>query len=140
MSYTMDENCVTGIISGESPTHYKVAVDSEGECKGCGMSSVCSSKTIELEKDTLSDHYKVGEKVQLEYKKVIQTSFIVYILPILFFFLGIGITKLILHSSYELLLFIDAIIATGISLVIVNFINKHYSNSTYKVNVKHLNI
>ena len=104
------------------------------------MSSVCSSKTIELEKDTLSDHYKVGEKVQLEYKKVIQTSFIVYILPILFFFLGIGITKLILHSSNELLLFIDAIIATGISLVIVNFINKHYSNSTYKVNVKHLNI
>jgi len=140
MNIAMNENCVTGIIAGETPAHYLVAVDSEGECKGCGMSSVCSSKTIELEKAALTDRFKVGQKIQLEYKKVIQTSFIVYILPILFFFLGIGVTKLLLHSDNELLLFLNAILATGIALVLVSYIGKHYGNSTYKVNVKLLNL
>jgi len=136
----MHDNCVTGIIAGENHTHFQIAVDSEGDCKGCGMSSVCSSKTVELEKASLSEKLRIGQKVSLEYKRVIQTSFIVYIIPILFFFLGIGLTKWILHINNELILFVNAILATGISLILVHYINKNYGSSKYKVDVKLLNL
>ncbi len=109
----MNDNCVSGKISGMSSTHYFVSIDSDGDCKGCGMSSLCSSKTIELEKTSIAENLKMGEKVNLEYKKVIQTSMIVYMLPILFFFLGIILSKWLLHIENELFQFLNAMVATG---------------------------
>ncbi|MEJ2543663.1 MAG: SoxR reducing system RseC family protein, partial [Calditrichaceae bacterium] len=123
-------------ISGISPTHYFVSIDSEGDCKGCGMSSVCSSKTIELEKTTVAENLKVGEKVSLEYKKVVQTSLIVYMLPILFFFLGIIISKWLFHIDNELFQFLNALVATGLALGLVHFINNHFGESKFNVNIK----
>jgi positive regulator of sigma E activity len=132
----MNDNCVSGKISGMSCTHYFVSIDSDGDCKGCGMSSVCSSKTIELEKTSIPENLKVGEKINLEYHKVIQTSMIVYILPILFFFFGIALSKWLLHIENELFLFMNAIITTGIALGLVHYINNHFGESKFKVTVK----
>ena len=119
-----------------SPTHYFVSIDSEGECKECGMRNICSSKTIELEKTSIAENLKIGEKVSLEYKKVVQTSVIVYMLPILFFFLGIILSKWLFHIENELFQFVDAIFATGLALILVHYINNHFSESKFKVNIK----
>ena len=135
----MNDNCVSGIILSESPTHYFVSIDSEGDCNGCGMNSICSSKTISLEKTSIADNLKVGEKVNLEYRKVIQTSMIVYLLPILFFFLGIVLSKWLMHVENELFLFMNAIIATGLALGLVHYINNHFGESKFKVSVKPIN-
>lgn len=132
----MNDNCVHGKISGISPTHYLVSIDSEGDCKGCGMNNVCSSKTIELDKASIKGNLKIGEKVNLEYHKVIQTSMIVYMLPILFFFLGIVLSKWLFHIENEIFLFMNALIATGIALGLVHYINNHFGESKFKVNVK----
>jgi len=135
----MNDNCVSGKISGVSPTHYFVSIDSDGECKGCGMSSICSSKTIELERNAVNEDLKIGEKVNLEYKKVVQTSMIVYMLPILFFFLGIIISKWLFHIENEIVQFLNAMIATGLALGLVRYINDHFSESKFKVNIKPIN-
>ena len=132
----MNDNCVSGKISGMSSTHYFVSIDSDGDCKGCGMSSLCSSKTIELEKTSIAENLKMGEKVNLEYKKVIQTSMIVYMLPILFFFLGIILSKWLLHIENELFQFLNAMVATGLALGLVHYINNHFGESKFKVNIK----
>ena len=136
----MNDNCVFGKITGVSPTHYFVSIDSEADCKGCGMSSVCSSKTIELEKSYLAENLKIGEKVSLEYKKVVQTSLIVYMLPILFFFLGIILSKWLFHIENELFQFLNAVIATGLALGLVHYINNHFGASKFKVNIKPINL
>ena len=132
----MNDNCVHGKISGMSPTHYFISIDSEGDCKGCSMSSVCSSKTIELEKTSIKENLKIGEKVNLEYRKVIQTSMIVYLLPISFFFSGIVLSKWLLHIENELYLFMNAMIATGLALGLVHYINNHFGESKFKVSVR----
>ena len=132
----MIENCVSGKITGISPTHYLISIDSEGDCKGCGMSSVCSSKTIELEKKSLPNNLKIGEKVSLEYKKVVQTSLVVYMLPILFFFMGIILSKWLFHIENELFQFVNAIIGVALALGLVRYVNNHFSESKFKVNIK----
>ncbi|MBN1406806.1 MAG: SoxR reducing system RseC family protein [Calditrichaceae bacterium] len=132
----MNENCVSGKISGMSLTHYFISIDSEGDCKGCGMSGVCSSKTIELEKTSVTENFKVGEKISLQYEKVIQTSIIVYMLPIAFFFLGIILSKWLFHIENEIIQFLNAMIATGLALWLVHYINNHFSESKFKVNIK----
>jgi len=132
----MNDNWVSGIISGMSPTHYLVSLNSEGECKGCGMSSVCSGKTIELEKDSITEYLEVGDKVNLEYKKIIQSSVIVYMLPIVFFFLGIIVSKWLFQIENELFLFLNAIIATGLALGLVHYVNNHFGESKFKINIK----
>lgn len=135
----MNDNCVFGKITGISHTHYFISIDSEGDCKGCGMSSVCSSRTIELEKTSVTENLKLGEKVSLEYKKVVQTSMIVYMLPILFFFLGIIVSKWLFHIENELFQFLNAVIATGLAFGLVHYINNHFGESKFKVNIKPIN-
>jgi len=136
----MNDNCVSGIITNESPTHFYVSIDSEGDCKGCGMSNVCSGKTIALDKSDMENNIKIGSKVNLEYKKVIQTSMIVYLLPIIFFFAGIFLSRWILQIENELLLFTNAVLATAVAFLLVHYINNHFGKSKFKVNIKNINI
>ncbi|MEJ2054400.1 MAG: SoxR reducing system RseC family protein [Calditrichaceae bacterium] len=136
----MNDNCVSGIITKETPSQFLVSIDSEGDCKGCGMSSVCSSKTISLEKENLDKGLKVGARVNLEYHRVIQTSFIVYLLPMFFFFMGIFLSKWLLHIDNEVLLFVNAVLATAASFFLVHYINNHFGDSKYKVNVRPINL
>jgi len=100
------------------------------------MSSVCSGKTIELEKDSITEYLEVGDKVNLEYKKIIQSSVIVYMLPIVFFFLGIIVSKWLFQIENELFLFLNAIIATGLALGLVHYVNNHFGESKFKINIK----
>ena len=135
----MNENCVCGKVSGISTTQYFISIDSEGECKGCGLSNFCSNKTITLDKTSIAADLKKGDKVSLEYQKVIQTSMIIYLLPILFFFLGIFLSKWIMHIQNELLLFLNAMVATGFALILIHYINNHFGEEKFKVSVKSIN-
>lgn len=100
---------------------------------------MCGQKVIELEKDKQPEHFKLGQRVQLEYKKVVQTSLIVYFLPLVFFFLGIGLSKVLLGIQNEALLFVNALLALGFSLYIVNRISHRFGKKKFKVTMKPIN-
>ncbi len=132
-------NCVNGRISGISETHYRIALASEQSCKSCGMNEMCGQKVIELEKEKQPEHFKIGQSVQLEYKKVVQTSLIIYFLPLVFFFLGLGLSKALLGIQNEALQFVNALLALGFSLYIVNRISRRFGHKKFKVTIKPIN-
>ena len=133
----MQDQCVDGRVAINNEEKFIVALDSENSCSACGMKNVCSSKTIEFDKKQFPKlSFNVGQRVKIEYEKVVQTSLIVYMIPILFFFSGIVISQYVFHIENELIQFLWAIGATGLAFLFVNYLNKKLSDGNYKVNVK----
>ncbi len=132
----MFEQSVPGIIAEETEALYRIAVNDDGDCESCGLYGFCHSNYVEIDKVDAPERLKVGQKVLIEYSKVIQTSFIIYMLPVLFFFAGIAISKVLLNISNELLLFVNALIGTGLALAIVHQINQKYGKSKYSIHIK----
>lgn len=135
----MAENCVKGTISEITETHFKVSLESESNCHSCGFNNYCSNKIIEFEKNRFPGNYKTGQRVKVEFEKVIQASLIVYFVPIIFFFAGIAVSKYFFDVQNELFLFINAIIATAVSFLIINIISKKIADKEFKVNIKFIN-
>lgn len=131
----MDDYCVNGRISAANETHFIVSLDSDNSCKSCGLSNVCSDKKIEFSQDLYSGLVKIGQEVRVEYQKVIQTSLIIYLIPILFFFAGIVITQQLLNIQNELVIFASAMGSTGLAFVFISILNRTLSNTNYKVKI-----
>jgi len=137
----MDDQCVNGRVAISDSEKFIIALDSENSCSACGMKNVCSSKTIEFNKKQFPKlSLKVGQLVKIEYEKVIQTSFIIYMIPVFFFFMGIIISQYGFHVENEMIQFLWAIGATGLAFLFVNLLNKKLSENKYKVNVKPVNL
>lgn len=136
----MDNPCTNGVIIQVTPTHYKISLDLDSNCQGCSLGQVCANKEIELARSSYFGLFAVGQKVQLEYKKVFQTALIIYVIPIFFFFTGIVISKMLLKINNELLLFGSALLATGLSLFLVHYLNKKYGETKFKIDIKPINL
>jgi positive regulator of sigma E activity len=136
----MSDKNVKGRIQNISDSTFTVSLDSEESCSTCGLSGVCSDKKIEFEKEQVPFNIKVGQSVEVEYQKVIQTSLIVYMIPIFCFFAGIALISLAIKNPSEPLQFLGAIIGTGIGLMIVSLLNKRLADNKFKVNIKPINI
>lgn len=119
---------------------FTVSLDSDESCSACGLSGICSDKKIEFEKECVSFPLEAGQLVEVEYRKVIQTSLIVYMVPIIFFFGGIAVVSLFVNNAGELLQFTGAVIGTGVGLAIVWWLNNRLSDNKYKVNIKPINL
>jgi positive regulator of sigma E activity len=136
----IQDQCVDGSIIQKNEERFLIALNSENSCKACGMKNVCSNKTIEFEKRQFPElNIKIGQKVRVEFEKVIQSSFIIYMIPILFFFAGIIISLYFFKITNELYQFLWALGFTGISFLIINYLSAILSKSTYKVNIKPFN-
>lgn len=132
----MQENCVNGRISGCDEKYVLVTVDTENDCRGCGLKNVCSSKTIEFERSELSGRVEIGQRVELTYEKVLQTSALVYLLPVAFFFAGILFSKYLLHVPNELIQFLAALGFMSLAFLIIRKINNSNNRTQYKISVR----
>ena len=133
----MQDQCVDGKVALNNDEKFIVALDTENSCSDCGMKNICSSKTIEFDKKQFPIlSFEVGQRVKIEYEKVVQTSLIVYMIPILFFFAGIVVSQYVFHIKNEMIQFLAALGATGMAFIFVNYLNKKLSHGNYKVNVK----
>lgn len=133
---SLHEQCLNGMITRVTPTHLQISFETESDCKGCSMNVVCSNKVVEIEKSPDMEQFKTGQKVQIQYQKVFQTTLIIYVLPIMFFFAGILFTKLIFKTDNELILFLGALFSTGISLIIIHHLNNIYGETKYRLEIK----
>ncbi len=72
-----------------------VEIVPEGSCEGCAAREICrlgmsGKREIEVKNP---ENAKRGDRVRIaiEYKRSLLASFLLYILPIVFFFIGVGI-------------------------------------------------
>jgi len=100
------------------------------------MNAICSNKVVEIKRSPELDQFKPGQKVLVQYEKVFQTTLIIYVMPILFFFAGILLGKVIFKTDNELILFLSALLSTGASLIIIHYLNKIYGETKYKLDIK----
>ena len=136
----MSDECIKGWIQGITEKSFTVTLDSTASCSACGLKAICSDKKIEFERDAAAFPLKIGQMVEVEYQKVIQTSFIVYVIPILFFFAGIACTILLIENAGDFMQFTGAVIGVIIGLGVVWLLNRKLSDHKYKVNIKPINL
>lgn len=113
----------------------------EEECHHCAMASLCFSgtgnkKQIDLEKKQLSFNPRVGQQVELHFNKVLEYSFLVYFLPLLFFLLGLFISGMILKLTNELLIFVSALVGLGIGFFVLHIVNNLVSKKGLEIELK----
>lgn len=135
----INEECVEGIVAEVGRDSFKVSMITEDGCKSCGLNNLCNQKIITLNRHDGPADIKTGQRIKFEYDKVIQTSFLLYIVPILFFISGIIITKDMFHISNEVIQLFSALSATGIAFIIIRLIDKRVSKNKYHLNVKVIN-
>ncbi len=135
----INEECVEGVVAEVIRDSFKVSMITDDGCKSCGMNNLCNQKIITLNRQDGPADLKAGQRIKFEYDKVIQTSFLLYIIPILFFIAGILITKNLFHISNEPVQFLSAFAATGIAFIIIHFIDNRASKNKYHINIKVIN-
>lgn len=138
-SAKLNEECVEGIVADVNQQSFTVSMISGEGCKSCGLNNLCNQKVITLDRKDAPAGIHEGQKIKFEYDKVIQTSFLLYIVPIIFFIGGILLVKDVLHISNEVLQFLSAFAATGISFVLIRLIDNSVAKKKNHINVKVIN-
>ncbi|GEM_PF-2308017 len=138
-SAKINEECVEGVVAEVNRKSFTVSMMSGEGCKSCGLNNICNQKFITLDRKDAPGDIQKGQKIKFEYDKVIQTSFLLYIVPILFFIGGIIFVKDILHIANEVIQFLSAFAATAIAFGIIRLFDNNIAKKKYHINVKVIN-
>ena len=129
-------------ISGQivsSETHkIIIAIEDEQQCRSCGLKGSCSNKTLTLNRNEVDYPAVNGEKVQVIYKKLLQTSLLLYLFPLLAFFGGIALSAVFLREVSEVLQFMAGFVSLALALISVRLLGKHLSKKEYRIVLKPL--
>jgi len=133
----MSDSCEFGRIAEVTDTQYRIVLDENSSCKSCGMNELCAQKEIMIDRDEAGTGFEVNEPVELVFEKVVQTSFLLYMVPLIFFFLGILVPQYIFHIRNELLLFVLASGSMTLSFFLIRLFYRRLDKETYRVKMQH---
>ncbi len=115
-----------------------IAIEDEQQCRSCGLKGTCSNKMLTLENSDVDYPAVNGEKVQVIYKKLLQTSLLLYLFPLLAFFGGIALSAVFLREVSEVLQFMAGFVSLALALISVRLLGKHLSKKEYRIVLKPL--
>lgn len=127
---------IRGQVISAGTDEVVIAIEDEEQCHACGLKDSCSNKTLTLKKSEVDYTPEKGERVQVIYKKLLQTSLLVYIFPLLAFFAGISVSVTLFHQDNELVLFLTGTATLAIALFLLHLFGKHLSKKEYKIEIK----
>jgi len=130
------EQFISGQIISVEMDEVVIAIEDEEQCHACGLKDSCSNKTLTLKKSEVNHTPVKGEWVQVIYKKLLQTSLLLYFFPLLAFFAGIIISATLFPQNNELVLFLTGTAALAIALFLVRLFGKHLNNKEYRIEIK----
>ena len=132
------EQFISGQIISTGVDEIIVAIEDEEQCHTCGLKDSCSNKTLTLKKSEVNYTPVKGEQVQVIYKKLLQTSLLLYVFPLLAFFAGIAVCATLFRQNNELVLFLTGTAALAIALFLLRLFGKHLNNKEYRIEIKPL--
>ncbi len=136
----MEANCETGFVTEINPQFVEIAVDTtQEECHRCPLSNWCSmagQTSIKIPREEIPQSLQINQKVEIRFEKIIQTSFLLYLFPMLFFMGAILVAKYLFFVANELFLFGIGIGALMLSLGIIKWFNNRLSaRPEYKIKI-----
>ncbi|MGD9489263.1 MAG: SoxR reducing system RseC family protein [Calditrichaceae bacterium] len=132
----MTTNCVYGRVAEIGDTKYTIELEESSACGSCGIKGMCSKESVQIEKNRVSFPLKQSQIVRLEFDRVIQTSIILYIIPIILFFTGIALARLLFDSSNEPVQLGFGIAGLVASLFLIRLIDDRYSDKNSTIQIK----
>ena len=129
------ESFIAGQVVSTEMHKIVIAIEGEQQCQGCGLKDSCSNKTLTLNKMDMDYPAVKGEWVQVIYKKLLQTSLLLYLFPLLAFFAGIVLGSAVFEKQNELFLFLTGVLFLVIALVFVRLFGIHL-NKDYKIEIR----
>lgn len=133
----MSDSCEFGRIAEITDTQYRIVLDENSSCKSCGMKELCAQKEVLIDREEVDSEFRLNEPVEMVFEKVVQTSFLLYIVPLLFFFAGIIIPQSIFNIRQEPLLIVTAFAAMAASFLFIRRIYEKLDKDRYKIIIKH---
>lgn len=101
-------------------------------CGSCSSACEVAPHFLTLKNEV---NAKLGDIVEIkgEAKKILKYTFVIYIVPLIFLILGIGLGNVYFkgngYANYELLSFLSGIISIGISLLILKQVDNKVSKN-----------
>ena len=130
------DSFIQGQIVSDEMHKLVIAIEDEAQCKSCGLKDSCSNKTLTLDKSEVDYPAIKGERVQVIYKKLLQTSLLLYLFPLLAFFAGIALSAVFFPEANEMVLFLTGIVSLTIALILVRLFGKQLNEKNYRIEIK----
>ena len=127
------EQRITGEIISDEGHSLLIAIEDDEQCHSCGLKGSCSNKTLRVAKSQVCPSAKSGDKVAVEYHKLLQASALLYLLPLLLFFAGMGLSASIIKPLNELYVFFSGIASLTAAFFLVRMLTKKLSKEEYKI-------
>jgi len=96
---------------------------------------ICSEKEIVIPRDDIRWNVTTGQQVEIAYQKVLQTSAIVYLVPLLFFFGGLVGSRWLLGVTQEVSVFFAGLTALALGLWLVHILDERLSAKSYRMDI-----
>jgi positive regulator of sigma E activity len=100
------------------------------------MIEMCSQKEVSIERNAVSESFELHEPVELIFEKIIQTSFILYIIPLIALFAGIAIARLAFRIQEDIILFGIAMAAMTITFFLIRIIYQKLDKDSYSIKIQ----
>ena len=113
-----------------------IAVDSEEQCHSCGLKDSCSNKTVTVKASEIDYQPSKGEPVQVIYKKLLLTSGLLYVVPLLAFFLGITFSSMFNSAQNELIHFLSGSVFLAVSFVAIKILGNKLTSKDFKIQIQ----
>lgn len=127
---------IQGTVIDAGPEHINIAIQDDAQCASCGLKDSCSNKTLTLDTAGIDYSVKAGEQVRVIYHKLLQTSGLLYLVPLLAFFAGAFLTQQLLKPVSELFLFLAGFVLMTLSFLVIKVFSKKLSAKDYRIQIQ----
>lgn len=132
----MISNCVNGRVTEVSDTTYTIELEENSACGSCGMHVMCNKESVQIGKEQVSFSLAKSQRVRLEYDRVIQTSIIIYLIPVFLFIAGIILARLLVDQANEPVQLGFGMVGFIMSLFLIRLLDHRLSDNNTKIQIK----
>ena len=130
------DSLVHGQVVSTDMQKIVIAIEDEAQWAGCGLKESCSNKTLTLNKSEVDYPAAKGERIQVIYRKLLQTSLFLYLFPLLAFFSGIALSAVFFPEASEAVQFLAGFVSLAVALILVHLFGKQLNQKDYKIEIK----
>ena len=124
-----------GMVLNTEGDKVLIEIQDEAQCQGCGLHGVCQDKQLSIQKTEVSLDLNKGEQVAVSYSKILHSSAWLYLMPLLAFFAGIFLVKILIPVSNEVWLFVGGFAGLSLSLVGLRACASYFNNKDYRIHL-----
>ncbi len=136
----MTQNCETGRVKKIDDQFIEIEMESKAEeCHKCSMSFLCGmgpgERIAKFPHSEINVPLRVGQRVEIRFERIIGTSFLLYIFPLILFIGGLLVARYCFGIQNELKLFGIGVAGLFVAFAIVRLLSQRLSKKNYRIKI-----